>query len=85
MRLYGCLILYQCVVDDFLDVFDVDKLESFDILLLYLLDILAVSFGKYDCVNAGAFGCQYFLFDASDREHFAPQGDFSSHGYAFFL
>ena len=54
--------------------------QSFEILLGYVVDVLAVVFADDDFRDAGAFGCEDFLLDAAHGQHAPAQGDFARHG-----
>lgn len=59
---------------------DVDDLQTIDDFLGHILDVLAVLVGQKDGVDAGAQSPDQLLLDAADGHDSAAQGHFTGHG-----
>ena len=76
------LLIEQGDAEHLVHVFHEMERQPFEILLGYVVDVLAVVFADDDFGDAGALGGEDFLLDATHGQHTPSQGDFARHGDA---
>ena len=72
-------LLHQRKVNNLLDILHIVELQSLEVFLWNLINILAVLLAEYNISDTRAFSSQQFLFHTTNWQYLSAQGHLAGH------